>query len=128
MTRAPVRREVLEDLDQFREEVRAWLEANCPQSQRQPMTREEQFWGGRRGKFPTEDARLWYERMRDRGWIVPEWPSEYGGGGLSERHARIIKDEMKRINARTPLYGTRAVLPCQRFTPVYVQKSRSSIR
>ncbi len=95
----------MDDLDQFRSEVRAWLEANCPESQRQPMTPEEQYWGGRRGRFPSDDARLWFERMRDRGWIVPEWPVEYGGGGLNERQGKIIKEEMKRIRARTPLYG-----------------------
>jgi acyl-CoA dehydrogenase len=43
--------------------------------------------------------------MRDRGWIAPEWPQQYGGGGLSAEQARILKQEMKRINARTPLYG-----------------------
>jgi acyl-CoA dehydrogenase len=95
----------LDDLDQFRNEVRQWLEANCPESQRQPMTADQQYWGGRRGSFPSEDARIWFERMRDRGWIVPEWPVEYGGGGLSERQGKIIKEEMKRIRARTPLYG-----------------------
>ena len=95
----------MEDLDQFRIEVRAWLEDNCPASQRQPMTPQGQYWGGRQGKFPSEDARLWFERMRDRGWTVPEWPTRYGGGGLSPQRARIIKDEMKRINARTPIYG-----------------------
>ena len=102
---APVRSEILEDLEQFRREVRQWLEANCPDSQRQPITAAEQFWGGRRVRFPSDDAQLWFERMRDKGWIVPEWPTEYGGGGLSERHGKIIKEEMKRINARTPLYG-----------------------
>jgi acyl-CoA dehydrogenase len=43
--------------------------------------------------------------MREQGWIVPEWPTEYGGGGLSDEQARVIKQEMKRIKARTPLYG-----------------------
>ena len=95
----------MEDLDQFRQEVRQWLDANCPESQRQAITPEDQFWGGRRGKFPSEDARLWYERMRDKGWIAPEWPTEYGGGGLSAQQGNIIKKEMKRINARTPVYG-----------------------
>jgi acyl-CoA dehydrogenase len=95
----------LDNLDEFKAEVRAWLEANCPESQRQPITPQEQFWGGRRGTFPSEDAREWYQRMRDKGWLVPEWPTEYGGGGLSGLHGKIIKDEMKRINARTPLYG-----------------------
>ena len=100
-----IRRDVLEDLDQFRIEVREWLEANCPESQRRPMTPQEQYWGGRRGKFPSEDAKLWFERMRDQGWIAPEWPPEYGGGGLDARQARIVKDEMKRLKARTPIYG-----------------------
>jgi acyl-CoA dehydrogenase len=95
----------LEDLDQFRQEVRDWLEANCPESQRQPMTPGAQYWGGRRGEFPSEDAGLWFERMRDQGWTVPEWPRQYGGGGLSAREARILKEEMKRIKARTPIYG-----------------------
>jgi acyl-CoA dehydrogenase len=102
---APIRSEILEDLDQFRREVREWLQDNCPKSQRQPMTKQDQYWGGRRGQFPSEDAKIWFERMRDRGWIVPEWPSAYGGAGLTERHGKIIKEEMKRIRARTPIYG-----------------------
>ena len=96
---------ILDDLEEFKAEVRAWLEANCPESQRQPITPQEQFWGGRGGSFPSEDARAWYERMRDKGWLVPEWPVDYGGAGLSGLEAKIIKDEMKRIHARTPLYG-----------------------
>ena len=95
----------MEDLDQFRIEVQEWLEANCPSSQRLPTTPEAQYWGGRRGTFHSEDARLWFERMRDKGWIAPEWPPEYGGGGLSALQARVLKNEMKRLNARAPIYG-----------------------
>jgi acyl-CoA dehydrogenase len=95
----------LTDLEQFRADVRQWLEANCPPSQRLPATADDQYWGGRKGSVPSEDARVWYERVRDRGWIAPEWPEEYGGGGLDAQQARVIKQEMKRINARTPLYG-----------------------
>ncbi len=102
---APIGSDILDDLDQFRAEVRDWLEANCPQSQRQPISPEEQYWGGRRGTFPSDDARDWYQRMRDKGWLAPEWPVVHGGAGLFQRHGKVIKDEMKRINARTPLYG-----------------------
>ena len=101
----PIRREILEDLEQFRHAVRQWLGSNCPESQRQPMTPDEQYWGGRRAQFPSDDARLWFERMRDKGWIAPEWPEQYGGGGLTSQQARIVTDEMKRIKARTPIYG-----------------------
>lgn len=94
----------MDEIEQFRQEVRAWLEANCPESQRKPMTREEQVWAGRNQHFPSEDARLWFERMRDRGWTVPEWPKEYGGGGLSPQQARVLKEEMQRLGCRTPLF------------------------
>jgi len=102
---APIRRDVLQDLDQFRSEARQWLETNCPESQRQPMQAEDQYYGGRNARFPSADAQLWFERMRDKGWICPEWPTEYGGGGLTPQHAKIIKEEMKAVRARTPLYS-----------------------
>ncbi len=93
----------MEELDQFRDQVRTWLDSNCPASQRTPPSRGEQYWGGRNGVFPSEDARLWFERMRDQRWIVPDWPLEYGGAGLSEEHSRIIEKEMKRLGCRKPL-------------------------
>jgi len=95
----------MEGLEQFRAEVRQWLEANCPASQRLPITPEEQYWGGRNGSFPSEDARIWFERMLAQGWTVPEWPREYGGAGLDPQRARVLKSEMKRLGCRTPLYG-----------------------
>ena len=40
------------DLEKFRSEARAWLEANCPSEMRKPMTSDEDtFWGGRNTKF-----------------------------------------------------------------------------
>ncbi|MEM9253938.1 MAG: acyl-CoA dehydrogenase family protein [Pseudomonadota bacterium] len=95
----------MEDLEQFRLQARDWLEANCPESQRQPTTPDSQYWGGRRSEFPSEDARIWFERMRNKGWTAPEWPTEYGGGGLTAHQGKVLKEEMKRISARTPLYG-----------------------
>ena len=95
----------MEDLEQFRKDTRHWLEANCPPSQRLPNTPEEQYWGGRRGQFASEDAKTWFERMRDRGWTAPEWPTAYGGGGLTPQQGQVLKEEMKRIRARSPLYS-----------------------
>ena len=90
-------------LDQFRDEVRTWLAENCPESMRQRAKPDEQFWGGRNATHASEDARVWFERMRDRGWTAPEWPVKYGGGGLDEAQARVLKEEMKRINARASI-------------------------
>ncbi|MEY3018760.1 MAG: hypothetical protein RL336_1895 [Pseudomonadota bacterium] len=94
----------MEDINAFREETRAWLEANCPESQRQPIVKEEQIWAGKNRQFPSEDAKLWFERMRDKGWTAPTWPAEYGGGGLSSEQARVLEKEMSRLGCRPPLY------------------------
>ena len=56
----------MEERDQCRDHVREWLGANCPDSQRKPPSPGEQYWGGRNGVFPSEDARLWFERMREK--------------------------------------------------------------
>ena len=94
----------MSDLDQFRRETRTWLEANCPPEMRRPMTSEEDtFWGGRNTKFSSEPQRVWFERMRDKGWTVPHWPREYGGGGLDAEQAKIVRQEMAAIGARQPL-------------------------
>ena len=91
------------ELDTFRAETRAWLEENCPESMRTPMPERETPWGGRNADFPNPDTKVWLDRMTSRGWTAPEWPAEYGGGGLSKDQARIMQQEMSRINARTPL-------------------------
>ncbi len=92
------------DLEKFRRETRAWLEANCPPEMRKPMTSDEDtFWGGRHAKFSSEPQRVWFERMRDRGWTVPHWPQEYGGGGLDGEEAKIMRQEMVALGARQPL-------------------------
>jgi len=88
---------------QFRDEVVAWLEANCPPSMRTPGAEHDIVWGGRNGVFPSEDARLWLQRVLDKRWIAPAWPTQYGGAGLSNSDARIIKQEMKSLQCRVPL-------------------------
>jgi len=90
--------------EQFRAEVRDWLEANCPDSMRSPYRSEADVcWGGRDFNFQSEDQRLWLERMAERGWTAPSWPREYGGGGLGREQSKILKEELARIHARPPL-------------------------
>jgi alkylation response protein AidB-like acyl-CoA dehydrogenase len=92
------------DLEKFRAETRAWLAANCPPEMRQPMVNDEDtFWGGRNTRFASEPQRVWFERMRDKGWTVPHWPKEYGGGGLDADETKILRAEMAAISARLPL-------------------------
>ncbi|AQZ94451.1 acyl-CoA dehydrogenase family protein [Halopseudomonas phragmitis] len=92
------------DLDAFRQQTRAWLEDNCPQSMRAPVTSDaDACWGGRNFQFQSEDQKLWLERMAARGWTAPDWPREYGGGGLSRAETKVLQEEMARIKARAPL-------------------------
>ena len=95
----------MHDKDNFRAEVAAWLEANCPPSMRRPIVAEEMVWGGSRLQFQNEDQRLWFERCRDKGWFAPGWPSAYGGGGLMPKQARIVEEEMTRLGCRQPQYN-----------------------
>jgi alkylation response protein AidB-like acyl-CoA dehydrogenase len=92
------------DLEAFRADTRAWLEANCPAEMRQPMRDEsDACWGGRNPTFKNDAQKRWMEVMAERGWTVPDWPTDYGGGGLSPAEAKILKQEMARIGARNPL-------------------------
>jgi acyl-CoA dehydrogenase len=92
------------DLNEFRSSARAWLEANCPPGMREPMRSEaDACWGGRNWTFQSDDQKLWLERMGAKGWTVPDWPAEYGGGGLSPAEAKVLREEMRSLGARTPL-------------------------
>ena len=84
----------------FREECRDWLEENCPASIRTPMPENEGIGGGRRATYPNPDTKLWLDRMAEKGWTAPMWPTEYGGGGLKKEDARTLQEELARIKAR----------------------------
>jgi alkylation response protein AidB-like acyl-CoA dehydrogenase len=88
------------DLDAFRAEAREWLEANFPKSLANQQT--AMIPGG---EALSADGKLWKQRMADKGWGAPTWPTEYGGGGLSGAEARVLLQEMARIGAENPVAG-----------------------
>lgn len=92
------------DLETFRAETRSWLEANCPPEMREPVRDESDiYWGGRRATFKNDAQKAWLEACVAKGYTVPAWPREYGGAGLSPAEAKVLREEMGRINARPPL-------------------------
>ncbi len=96
------------DLDAFRSDARAWLDANFPASLRQnpeAITAVEQGAAEASG-----DVALWKERMGEKGWGVPTWPAAYGGGGLSRPEAKVLTEEMNRIGARNPIGGMGVIM------------------
>lgn len=94
------------DLEVFRIESKAWLEANCPESMRTPVKKfEDIYGGGSEATFDSEDQKIWFERMRDKGWTAPAWPTAYGGGGLNKAEHKVLKEEMKKMGCRSPLWS-----------------------
>ena len=92
----------MSDLAQFKQEVRTWLEANCPMSLRTPTPDGELIWGGSEVNFTFDDQRLWFDRMRDKNWFCPTWSTEVGGGGLSAKENNVLESEIRRLKCRPP--------------------------
>src|ERR1700728_2632659 len=91
------------ELDAFRGEARSWLEANFPASLKGKgglvMTEES--------GAPQGDLAAWRKAIGQKGWATPTWPTQYGGGGLSPKAARVLQQEMDKIRAFNPLtFGT----------------------
>ena len=53
----------------------------------------------------SEAERAWREAMGERGWGVPTWPKEHGGGGLTRKQAAILNEEMAKAGAYNPIGG-----------------------
>ncbi len=89
-------------LEAFRSELIEWLEANCPASLRPGATSTK------------EDRDSWQQVYIERGYTMPTWPREYGGGGLSKAEARVLSQEMGRFANWAPVasfFGTSMLGP-----------------
>ena len=85
------------DLAAFRAEAREWIAANFPAALKGKPTPEG------RELSPEQDA--WRKAMGDKGWGVPTWPTQYGGGGLGRAEARVIQEELVAAGAYNPIGG-----------------------
>ncbi|HSZ53213.1 MAG TPA: acyl-CoA dehydrogenase family protein [Caulobacteraceae bacterium] len=89
------------DLDTFRTEARDWLKANFP-----PALKGRGGLMAQEGVTPQGgDYEAWRKAMGEKGWGVPTWPTQYGGGGLTPQHARVLQQEMGKIGAWNPIGG-----------------------
>ena len=84
----------------FSTKVDNWIEINCPKSMRTPMLVSEQVWASSEIYFPSEDAKHWFECMVSKGWCTPEWPKEFGGGGLTFDEAKILRQRLRFYGCR----------------------------
>lgn len=93
------------ELDAFRAEVKAWLEANYPAELRDPKVKSdpEAMWGGRAFAGSSDPQIVWMRKMAQQGWTAPTWPEEYGGGGLTPPQARVLEQELAAGRYHAPL-------------------------
>ena len=94
------------DAEEFRTEIRSWLEQNLPKGWFEPgfeMTSEE------RKKFNEE----WPAKLYAGGWICATWPKEYGGKGLPTMQGVVLAEEFARAKApmRADFFGDTLVGP-----------------
>ena len=90
-----------QSLDDFRVEVRDWLQANHPESLRGVGVK---MLGGAEATAPLEgDALEWKKRLGAKGWGTPSWPAEYGGGGLDHLQQQVLEEEMQAADAFNPI-------------------------
>ncbi len=77
---------------EFRDEFRAWLQANVPPP-----------WGGaaneeEKGEY-FEFLRVWQKKVCEAGWAGLNWPKEYGGRGAALIEQAIFQEEWARAEA-----------------------------
>ncbi len=75
----------------FRQEVRAFVEANLKPDIKARMER---------GFYPTRTEMAWWMGvLADKGWGAPNWPVEYGGSGWSPLRRMIFEEECVEADA-----------------------------
>ncbi len=79
------------ETERFREELRAWLEANQPAPE---DVRSDPFLSS--AHIPAW-GRAWQLRLFDAGWLVPGWPAELGGRNATSVQQLVYFEEMAKI-------------------------------
>lgn len=89
-------------IETFRAEVKTWLEANFPKSLAFDFAAQL---AKLQAQPESAQATAWRKALGEKGWGVPTWPREAGGGGLTREQAGVLAEEMARIGARNPIGG-----------------------
>jgi alkylation response protein AidB-like acyl-CoA dehydrogenase len=86
----------------FRQEVRAFIDANLPAATRAKVMGDR--------PLEKEDIVGWQRILNTRGWATPSWPKEYGGPGWNAVQRYIFMDELHQGGAPEPLSFNVAML------------------
>jgi alkylation response protein AidB-like acyl-CoA dehydrogenase len=70
----------------FRDEVRAWLQANLPADLKDKVASY--------AHLSKEDLLRWHKILAQKGWVAPAWPKEWGGTGWGLVQRYIFEEEL----------------------------------
>src|SRR5213080_2436962 len=82
-------------METFREELRAWLEANLDDETRAAASNQQTV----DSATQVEALRRWQHKLADAGYAAIAWPKEYGGRGASVMEQVVFAEEMHRSDA-----------------------------
>jgi alkylation response protein AidB-like acyl-CoA dehydrogenase len=92
---------------EFRSQVRKWLAAHAPE---------------RPALDDTAGRIAWQGQLGAAGLIGVDWPTEYGGRGLSPEHAHIAVEELDRADAPGPF----DVIGVEIFAPTFLRAASAT--
>jgi alkylation response protein AidB-like acyl-CoA dehydrogenase len=79
----------------FRDEVRAFIDANLPQAVRRKLAEHR--------SLSRDEIRDWQRTLNLRNWATPSWPREWGGPGFTPVQRYIFFDELHQAPAPEPV-------------------------
>jgi len=80
-----------ESQQEFRDEVRSFLQSNLPAEYARKVARGE--------SVSSEETCDWTRTLAAKGWAAPNWPAEYGGTGWNLVQRHIFDVECRRAQA-----------------------------
>ncbi len=87
------------DLDGFRSEVSDWVQTNFPSA----LHDFDLGVDSPSAKGVSSEFDAWRKALADKGWGAPTWPKEYGGAGLSDPEAKVVRQEIAKAGAFNPI-------------------------
>jgi len=79
----------------FRDEVRAFIDANLPHAVRQKLYEHR--------SLTRDEIRDWHRALNLRNWATPSWPEKWGGPGFTPVQRYIFFDELHQAPAPEPV-------------------------
>ena len=93
-----------EEQKQFRQQVKAWLDANLPQDLIAPDVADGSH------DDASEQVRAFRRKLGEIGWLTPTEASEWGGAGLTSDQAIVLIEELDKHGIRWIVDETSAPL------------------